>query len=141
MSSSPQVVEFKEEGVTVMLPWQGRESTVQKVAPDSEPFYNPNNLTDKVIIRLVIILEIIDTETAQKITSFDPAMILTVKYTLDDVEVANNNGGTAENLALAQYDHEKDVLIPMETVIDPEKMTGTVHVTSLNSHIPWVCCF
>jgi hypothetical protein len=124
---TPQVVEFPEEGVTVILPWQpSQEEELEIVKLDVNKY--DSRLGDQCgWIRTVINFEVIDTHE-EPVDTFDPPMTLTVTFTITDALEA----GGRENLILGFFDEELEYWKPIEngeTVIDGETQTGTVHVT------------
>ncbi len=129
--NNPLIQPFETEGVTVELPWQGQELEIRKGDFDTELLQNPIQEGFE-IIRPVIFFDVIDSE-AQVIHSFDPAMIVTVSYTAQDL----GKNGDPSNLVLLIFDSAQGIWIANDTRIDPSAMTGSVSISSWTSHICW----
>ena len=131
MTEKTLIQYFESEGVNVELPWQGQELEIRKVDFDTQLLNNPVQGSYK-IIRAVIFFDVIDSED-QVIHDFNPAMIVTVSYTEQDL----NNGENPSDLKLLIFDSTRKMWIPYDTEIDPSAMTGSVAISSWTSHICW----
>ncbi|MBC8231536.1 hypothetical protein H8E77_18455 [bacterium] len=96
---------FKEEGVVVVVPWQGKEVKVKKLPPFFEelPKQEEQQQQDPIFSakREVINFEVVDANTEEMLTKFEPPIKLYVVYTNEDIQSA----GGVENLRLAFWDN------------------------------------
>ena len=96
---------FKEEGVAVIVPWQGKEVKVKKLPPFFEelPKQEEQQQQDPVFWakREVINFEVVDENTDEIMTEFEPPIELYVVYTDEDLK----NAGGLEHLGLAFWDN------------------------------------
>lgn len=88
---SDLVVPFEEEGVVVVVPWQGKQVEVKKLdlgnpkmMEDQDKFLPGTTLS---INRLVINFDVFDGDT--KLTAFDPPIELYVAYINEDLQDEN----------------------------------------------------
>ena len=98
----PVVRHFHEEGVTVIIPWQGRAVDIEKLPPGSIGD-QPGDQDDFKPKRLVIDWRVYDRHTGETVYEFDPPLKFQVAYTPDDVSKA----GGLERLRLASVVHKE----------------------------------
>ena len=127
----PLIKNFETEGVTVEIPWQGKELDVRQGDFDSRLLQNPVQ-EGYQIIRPVIFYEVIDSSD-QVVHEFNPAMTVTVSYTEQDIE----ESGDPYNLVLLVYDSNQELWVAYDTEINTSEMTGTISISNWTSHICW----
>lgn len=93
---------FPEEGVTIIVPWQGRAVDVEKLPNGSLP-EQPGPQDDFTPKRLVIDWRVYDRKTKETIYTFDPPLKFQVRYTPADFDAA----GGLERLKLASVLHKQ----------------------------------
>jgi len=98
----PVVRRFREEGVTVILPWQGRAVDIEKL-PMGSIGNQPGDQDDFKPKRLVIDWRVYDCSTGETVYEFDPPLKFQVAYAPDDVSKA----GGADRLRLASVVHKE----------------------------------
>ncbi len=99
----PVVRRFEQEGVIVIIPWQGRAVDIEKLPLEpAKPL--PGEQDNFKLKRLVIDWRVYDRETNETVYSFDPPIKFQVAYTPGDVEAA----GGLEKLKLASVVHKEN---------------------------------
>jgi hypothetical protein len=102
-SSGNLTCTVEEAGITVLVPWQGREVVVRSL-----PLSNPSQSLVAAssgfeLIRLLFNFEVVDESTSEPITTFDPPIQVTAAYTADDFSNATPTLEQGE-LGLAAWD-------------------------------------
>jgi len=96
---------FKEEGVAVVVPWQGKAVRVEKLSPFFKELPKQEEQQQQDLVfspkREVINFEVIDADTEEMLTEFSPPIELYVVYTDEDLK----NAGGVEHLGLAFWDN------------------------------------
>ena len=93
---------FPAEGVTIIVPWQGRAVDVEKLPNGSLP-EQPGPQDDFTPKRLVIDWRVYDRQTNETIYTFDPPLKFQVRYNPADLDAA----GGFERLKLASVVHKE----------------------------------
>ena len=96
------VRKFPAEGVTIIVPWQGRAVDVEKLPKGSLP-EQPGSQDDFTPKRLVIDWRVYDRQTDETLYTFDPPLKFQVRYTPADSDAA----GGFERLKLASVVHKE----------------------------------
>ena len=80
---------FKEEGVAVVVPWQGKAVRVEKLSPFFKELPKQEEQQQQDLVfspkREVINFEVIDADTEEMLTEFSPPIELYVVYTDEDL--------------------------------------------------------
>jgi len=98
----PVVRRFPDEGVTVIIPWQGRAVDIEKL-PLGSIGEQPGDQDDFKPKRLVIDWRVYDCSTGETVYEFDPPLKFQVAYTADDASKA----GGQDRLRLASVVHKE----------------------------------
>ena len=99
-SDNGLVCKAEREGVTVVVPWQGREVRVENL-PLGTPEEQAKLLScqehqehdEFCATRLVINFEVVEGKTGEMLSHFDPSIELHVEYTSEDFAEAQEAGG------------------------------------------------
>jgi hypothetical protein len=131
----PYLACFVSEGVFVFIDLKsGGPLTFPKYAINPDILKTAKPPEGITPFRVIISFKVLDKDNNEitDFTHFD-GMTITVLYTPADLDQAEK----AENLVLLILDEKVNTWIPLETHIDTKKKTGTVLITSWNSHLCW----